>query len=63
MRLLNYPEAEERGHGADVDKDEVGEIGCGEHTDYGCLTMVNQDPAHTNTLQVCTWVITGTCIA
>lgn len=35
MRAIHYPVVPE---GA------VGEVtGCGEHTDYGCLTMINQD--------------------
>jgi len=33
-------------------KDGKASIGCGEHTDYGCLTIVNQDNDHMHSLQV-----------
>lgn len=40
MRVIGYPPLKAEGS-----------IGCGEHTDYGCLTIVNQDPNHSS-LQV-----------
>jgi len=36
MRSIYYPAQQGRSEGE-------GGLGCGEHTDYGCLTMVNQD--------------------
>ena len=44
MRVIGYPPA---GSPGGVE----GSVGCGEHTDYGCLTIVNQDQNHAS-LQV-----------
>ena len=44
MRLIRYPPALPT-------PPEDGGTGCGEHTDYGCLTVVNQDPNHPESLQ------------
>ena len=38
--------------GAEVERSV--QLSCGEHTDYGLLTLVNQD-AHISALQVCYW--------
>jgi isopenicillin N synthase-like dioxygenase len=47
IRFIHYPGPETRRNnmcageaGADIDKEG---LGCGAHTDYGCLTIVNQD--------------------
>ena len=47
LRLIHYPEM---GRGAGKDGD-AGGVGCGAHTDYGFLTIINQDEGHTS-LQV-----------
>jgi isopenicillin N synthase-like dioxygenase len=44
MRVIGYTPA---GSPGGVE----GSVGCGEHTDYGCLTIVNQDQNHAS-LQV-----------
>jgi isopenicillin N synthase-like dioxygenase len=43
MRSIGYPARAQRTEDGD---------GCGEHTDYGCLTMVNQDDHFKGVLQV-----------
>eukprot|EP00246_Nothoceros_aenigmaticus_P011098 TRINITY_DN2877_c0_g1_i3.p1 TRINITY_DN2877_c0_g1~~TRINITY_DN2877_c0_g1_i3.p1 ORF type:complete len:155 (-),score=15.92 TRINITY_DN2877_c0_g1_i3:182-646(-) len=37
LRVIGYPGCR------DIDKNDSSGIGCGEHTDYGLLTFVNQD--------------------
>eukprot|EP00475_Leptophrys_vorax_P010287 TRINITY_DN16924_c0_g2_i2.p1 TRINITY_DN16924_c0_g2~~TRINITY_DN16924_c0_g2_i2.p1 ORF type:complete len:210 (+),score=40.84 TRINITY_DN16924_c0_g2_i2:55-630(+) len=44
MRIIGYPPSVVQANSDD-------ELGCGEHTDYGCLTLVNPDPIE-HTLQV-----------
>jgi isopenicillin N synthase-like dioxygenase len=44
MRIIGYPSSASS-------KSSDDELGCGEHTDYGCLTLVNPDPIE-HTLQV-----------
>ena len=48
MRSIYYPPAGKEPQEAPMEGDG---LGCGEHTDYGCLTMVNQDNVP-GTLQV-----------
>ncbi|KAJ3329489.1 hypothetical protein HDU76_007804 [Blyttiomyces sp. JEL0837] len=48
MRIIGYPPLPQN----EVKNDEVG-MSCGEHTDYGCLTILNQDET-TGALQVLT---------
>jgi isopenicillin N synthase-like dioxygenase len=45
-RMIGYPPVE------GTQRPEDDSIGCGEHTDYGCLTIVNQDATQA-ALQVC----------
>ncbi|KAJ3408324.1 Structural maintenance of chromosomes protein 5 [Chytridiales sp. JEL 0842] len=47
LRIIGYPPLSE---GKDKGGDDVG-LSCGEHTDYGCLTILNQDDT-TGALQV-----------
>mmetsp|Transcript_15999 Transcript_15999/g.21544 ORF Transcript_15999/g.21544 Transcript_15999/m.21544 type:complete len:265 (-) Transcript_15999:143-937(-) len=54
MRCIHYPGLAQAYHGAEKDNDDDCEavIGCGEHTDYGCLTLVMQKDQPDSCLQV-----------
>ena len=45
MRMIRYPELELT-RGAEDAHTHTQAQGCGQHTDYGCLTLVNADPGH-----------------
>eukprot|EP00878_Enallax_costatus_P011631 GHUV01012140.1.p1 GENE.GHUV01012140.1~~GHUV01012140.1.p1 ORF type:complete len:236 (+),score=55.96 GHUV01012140.1:458-1165(+) len=52
LRVINYPPLQQQDHrqAAAAARGEVGrdvQLSCGEHTDYGLLTLVNQDPGIT----------------
>ena len=51
MRIINYPPLSFDGEGTGGEIDRSVRLSCGEHSDYGMLTLVNQDE-HVRALQV-----------
>jgi isopenicillin N synthase-like dioxygenase len=47
MRMIGYPPLEaprNNGHTISAEEDDLSELSCGEHTDYGCVTLLLSDP-------------------